>query len=73
MQRLEGDRRLRFYDSYKRQNRLARRIGLPMLRTVFFIFVASLLLQLTVAVALRMSDRGWLAPPSLEKYRLKDG
>ena len=59
-----------YYDRYKRQNRFARKIGLPVLRGVYFLFVASFLIQLAMVVALRMNDQGWLSPPNLEKNRL---
>ena len=58
-----------YYDKYKRQNRFARKIGLPVLRAVYFLFVASFLIQLAIVAALRMNDYGWLSPPKLEKNR----
>jgi hypothetical protein len=70
MARLPLDKANVYYDKYKRQNRFARRIGLPLLRGVYFLFVASLMIQLAMLVALRMNDQGWLSPPQLEKNRL---
>lgn len=72
MQRMSEERKERFYKSYKRQNRLARRIGLPLLKSAFFLLIASMLLQLSLSVALRMNERGWLSPPQLEAHRLTD-
>lgn len=73
MQKMVGDRRTKFYTTYKNQNRLARRIGLPLLKSAFFLLLASALLQLTLMLALTMNERGWLTPPQLDSHRLKDG
>jgi len=70
MQRMSDARKVRFYDSYKKQNRIARKIGLPLLKCAFFVLVASALLQISILVALRMNEQGWLSPPKLESQRL---
>ena len=70
MARMPGAKANAYYDKYKRQNRFARKIGLPVLRAVYFLFVASCLINLAMVVALRMNDEGWLSPPKLEKNRL---
>ena len=72
MRRMNEVRAHRFYDNYKRQNRLARKIGLPLLRVAFFILIASMILQVSVFIILRMNERGWLAPQKLESHRLTD-
>lgn len=66
MRWLSEERGRRFYKNYKDQNRLARRIGLKLLRAVYFLFVAAILLQLTYAVAVTMNEKGWLRPPKFE-------
>ena len=70
MARLSVDKGRTYYENYKKQNRFARRIGLPLLRGVYFLFVASVLLQITLLVALKMNEQGWLSPPKLEKNRV---
>jgi hypothetical protein len=70
MARLPVDQAKAYYDKYKRQNRFARRIGLPLLRGVYFLFVASVMIQITMLVALKMNEQGWLSPPKLEKQRV---
>ena len=59
-----------FYEKYKWQNRFARRIGLKLLRAAFFVLIVSMLIQITMLVALKMNDQGWLSPPKLEKNRV---
>lgn len=71
MARLPVDQATAYYEKYKKQNRFARRIGLPLLRFVYFLFVASILIQVTMLVALKMNEQGWLAPPQLEKNRVR--
>lgn len=70
MARMQADQGRAYYEKYKRQNRFARKIGLPLLRGVYFLFVASLLIQLAMLAALRMNEQGWLTPPKLEKARV---
>ena len=70
MAKLPENQAKAYYDKYKRQNRFARRIGLPVLRGVYFLFVASVLIQITMLVALKMNEQGWLSPPKLEKNRV---
>ena len=41
-----------------------------MLRGVYFLLVASFLIQVTMLVALKMNELGWLNPPKLEKSRV---
>jgi hypothetical protein len=64
------DRKEKFLDSYRKQNRLARRIGIPMLKTVYFIFLACMALQITYSVAMTMNEKGWLSPPQLDSHRI---
>jgi hypothetical protein len=59
-----------YYEKYKKQNRFARKIGLPVLRFVYFLFVASILIQFTLWIALKMNDQGWLNPTKLERNRV---
>lgn len=61
-----------FLDSYRSQNRLARRIGLPLLKTTYLFLLAVFTLQLTYVVAIKMFESGWLTPPQLEARRLTD-
>jgi hypothetical protein len=61
-----------FLEGYRSQNRLARRIGLPMLRWTYLIVLGVLALQMTYFVAIKMFESGWLAPPQLESRRLTD-
>ena len=70
MAKMSEDKGKVYYEKYKKQNRFARRIGLPLLRGVYFLFVASVLIQITMLVALRMNEQGWLSPPKLEKNRV---
>lgn len=72
MRRMNELRKEKFYEGYKSQNRIARRIGLPLLKYAFLIFLASLFLQLTYYAVLMMNEHGWLAPPELEKHRIMD-
>ena len=71
MAKLSEEKGKIYYDKYKKQNRFARRIGLPLLRAVYFLFVASFLIQLSMLIALRMNERVWLTPPQLEKNRIR--
>ena len=70
MARMKEDKAKAYYEKYKQQNRFARRIGLPLLRGVYVLFVASILIQLTIVIAWKMNDQGWLSPPTLEKNRV---
>jgi hypothetical protein len=70
MARMNEEKGRAYYEKYKQQNRFARKIGLPTLQVVFFLFVASILIQITLLVALRMNDQGWLTPPKLEGKRV---
>ena len=72
MRRLIGDRRLKFYSSYKRQNRLARRIGLPLLKGAYVLLIGSIFLQFMYWVVQSMNEKGYLAPPQLEGRRVAD-
>ncbi len=70
MDRMNAEKARDYYEKYKKQNRFARRIGLPLLRGVYFLFVASILIQVTLLIALKMNEQGWLSPPNLEKNRV---
>ena len=70
MRWLSEPRARAFYEKYKWQNRLARRIGLKLLRAAFFALIVSMLIQITMAVALNMNEQGWLSPPKLEPHRI---
>ena len=56
MARMKEDKAKAYYEKYKQQNRFARRIGLPLLRGVYVLFVASILIQLTIVIAWKMND-----------------
>jgi hypothetical protein len=71
MARMGEEKAQAYYEKYKRQNRFARKIGLPLLRGVYFLFVASVLIQITMLVALKMNEQGWLSPPKLENNRVR--
>lgn len=61
-----------FLDSYRNQNRLARRIGLPLLKSTYLMLIAVFALQITYIIAVKMFESGWLTPPQLESRRLTD-
>jgi hypothetical protein len=49
--------------SHIKQNRFARRVGLPMLNVVYVMFLATLLLSCCVRVAVELHERGMLSAP----------
>lgn len=50
-----------------RQNALARRIGLPMIRLLTYLFLVSLILQAVYSLALWLVESGILQPERLQK------
>lgn len=70
MRRMKPERAAKFLQSYKDQNKIARRVGLPMLRAVYLGFLGALILQVIYTTVNAMNDRGWLSPPQLEEERL---
>jgi hypothetical protein len=70
MRRMNEERAAKFLQKYKDQNKLARRIGLPMLRAVYTVLVAAAFLQVIYNTVTYMNDRGWLSPPQLAEDRL---
>jgi hypothetical protein len=66
-------KRARFMQSYLKQNRLARKIGLPLLKTVYVVFFACFALQIAYSVAIKMNEQGWFNPPQLDEHRIKRG
>ncbi|HLO97350.1 MAG TPA: hypothetical protein VK171_02040 [Fimbriimonas sp.] len=67
---MNEERAAKFLQKYKDQNKLARRIGLPMLRTVYTILVAAAFLQIVYYSVTYMNEKGWLSPPQLEEARV---
>ena len=68
--------RAKAWNSHKQQNRLARRIGLPLLKVVYSLFFAVLILACCVRVAVELNERGMLTAPNDLKERagtLEDG
>ena len=61
-----------FLSSYRSQNRLARRIGLPLLKTTYLMLLAVFALQITYVIAIKMFESGCLTPPQLEERRLTE-
>ena len=61
-----------FLESYRSQNRLARKIGLPLLKATYLFLIAMSSLQVTYLIAVKMFESGWLTPPQLESRRLTD-
>ena len=57
-----ADRRLKMLESMKRQNRYARRIGLPLLTLSVNMLLASMIITTSYMLVLRMVDSGWLQP-----------
>jgi ABC-type sugar transport system permease subunit len=57
----------KFMTSHKSQNRFARRIGLPLMKTMYFILVASFVLQIFFQLAMRMSEAGYFNAPKTER------
>lgn len=70
MRRMKPERAAKFLQSYKDQNKIARRVGLPLLRAVYLGFLGALILQVIYTTVNAMNDRGWLSPPQLEEERL---
>lgn len=67
---LPESRHAGFIKGYQDQNRLARRIGLKMLKWTYLFLLAILAFQITYTLAIEMVERGWLSPPSLEDRRI---
>jgi len=61
--------RAKAWSSHKSQNRLARRIGLPMLNVVYTLFISVLILAAFVRIAVELNERGLLTAPSELKER----
>lgn len=61
-----------FLDSYRSQNRFARKIGLPLLKATYLFLLAMFALQITYLVAIKMFESGWLTPPQLEERRITE-
>lgn len=70
MRRMNEERAAKFLQKYKDQNKLARRIGLPLLRAVYTVLVAAVFLQVIYYSVTYMNERGWLSPPQLDDERL---
>jgi hypothetical protein len=69
---MQASRHEGFLDGYRSQNRLARRIGLPLLKMTYLMLLAVFALQITYVIAIKMFESGWLTPPQLEDRRLTD-
>jgi hypothetical protein len=63
-------KRAKFIASYQSQNKLARRIGLPMLRFIYLIFLAVMALQVAYSFAMYLNESGYLTPSVLEDRRI---
>lgn len=60
---VEGERYMRFPDKFIRQNRFARRFGLPLLTLTINLFLASVAITGAYFLAIYMMEGGYFNPP----------
>jgi predicted MFS family arabinose efflux permease len=63
LREVPGDRHLQFPNSFKNQNRFARRWGLPLLQLSFNLFLASVFVTFAYFTAVTMYENGLFNPP----------